>query len=1637
MSSFIPLNSLDDLLSKKDSEEDHTRELQVERAYQLFQSALRLQKQKQYDSAYKVYDDLFKLNIISNHYYEEVDFIRGLQNGSQNTVPDELALTSPNVKSLRYLIFRNRGFLYLEMLKHNSKDTTETKMKDLFYPLLDDFCIALLYNEADEKLLDTLYDIFVYIGSEKLARYTLEYMLSSQKESDDLSGLLPPNKLALTRYKELLGRLQEGQSIQAKLEYLLFLEPIKVDIEAQQAKLNQTYTTTITSSSAKWLDLIDAVNHYLKDKQDENKIEDIHRPKIKSIDPYILSEEPIDRIKVKFGKKEKVEPAQPEPVAKEHPQVAVATVSAAATDEKKTEEDNRVYRSSKRLLRNESELPPTELEKAHFGLMDSFRVKLMDTVPELGLIDVTLSYLLDSDSKKYVKDFLHLLGNWNDHYSAALLSFDSAKSEDDNLKLLDILSGYGSNDETKDRNIPHLGDVDVAIPEVNYVEFKTYIIEHLLTKITTTKWDEKLYSKFTEWIIQFEGYLYKAVEMQLAVAVLEVLVDASISLELHIKETIQGKFNKAVVNGLCQDLLRLNDKIKRWVSYIEDLPATDDNLVSRFKWCLIIKEKSETESWNENVSLRYKLENLATGVRGKIVFPNYNNFIELSEASIGNQLTMISVLSIFWKIFSTSEKDDDNDAIELLESILMEHQEEDNLAIQSIKKFLKQSSIDMRLNLWNILLLFYLLGNLGDKIATGFQECISFLNGYLENDYNMLDEETRLLTLLKILGFYGSSMSLVIKQIKKTNWKLAKPVNIKDLKLFLEFGLFHEINEEASLISSLANSVKPKSVKSYCHLTNMLLKSIILVLACIEKSHYDILHGAIQLFHTQLGMIGICDDEDGAFLEISQEYLKHLPNSEKDICQIIKCKYHYSISVDGFTPVEHDTERLEELNRKDCQELAQFVFPLCFLKGVTINNVPKHDIKMLVDEMYEVVGDPSFEANEVLSRNVTSLRYFLDNTRLTKDFFKNAFYGLTEFELEEPEVDEVANNLYYIEGLLIFSAYKTKKKNLQGRGVELEKAISLFEFDLIHGSNRFESWFLLGQAYGYLVEDDLIWTSDKLTAPERKIATANLQRKSLICYLMAINRSTDESIRDLVKPVIRELMSSFAKEMFGAVQEPMNMHAFKVQSHPRFVQRATGALFESVSATPATSKEVCMKLIQLSLHLAVKSKARDWSDYYYLAKVQRKLGKPAKLVMDTMAKACKHAREHKKDGEFVEPHYSLVSLAYKYVKVGNLDRSAAVRYFEKDPVIKLEVGDEKEFKDLVVKALNKVIAYDTTNTQHKGKYRLARIMYEDFKSVSKATSIMSSFMSLKAANRALIQVWKTESERPGKHFVYTYEYMYFFIELLRQADDLENLIHMLPKLRRSNSIMINLSSVWELLCSSICRVIREALGMPDNFGFTENLINTLSYLVFSSNVKAMTEAMKQKGFPEELKSHLCFLHAVNDMKKANNGYGPTSFIDDTLVTLYFLIYLYYSKDIATPTIVDSPSAKKKIAKRDIFPLTNDVLKLFKTELETLVRLEKFNEFVAEGKQKVEAERKRKQEEQRQLEQATAIQRQLELIQQRQQVAAAHPHEVIVIDDDDDVGSSQEQGNGVKREQEEVGPEPKKIKTGPVIYEVDD
>ena len=99
-----------------------------------------------------------------------------------------------------------------------------------------------------------------------------------------------------------------------------------------------------------------------------------------------------------------------------------------------------------------------------------------------------------------------------------------------------------------------------------------------------------------------------------------------------------------------------------------------------------------------------------------------------------------------------------------------------------------------------------------------------------------------------------------------------------------------------------------------------------------------------------------------------------------------------------------------------------------------------------------------------------------------------------------------------------------------------------------------------------------------------------------------------------------------------------------------------------------------------------------------------------------------------------------------------------------------------------------------------------------------------------------------------------------------------------------------------------------------------------------------------------------------------------------------MIYLNYFEKSSTEVTTDSPGLKKKIAKRDIFPLTNDILKAFKKDIEDVTKQKSYNELITAQK----------------LKQGLNEDKLLENVP-----ASANVNEIIVIDDDDDDNLSQE------------------------------
>lgn len=1851
---------------------------------------MNLHKQKNLVDAYNIYEELFKLDVISNHYHEEPDFIRGLQNGSSNSAPDELAFVALNVKSLRYLVFRNRGFLYLDMLKSGLlapvEELYDEKFKNMFYTLVDDFCVSLFYQDGDEFLLEAMYEIFVYLGIYKLAKGTLEYWLGGDSLGNKVERRLKIIDMFLggsftSQVTPIAKRSAQWSKSTTKINTKWdFLHTIKSDYRAHVLKSKSLAKIEIPLNDFNWSSVVDSINRCLKKNQDIKK-------KVNNIEPYLLTEESIERVTfvivenkenedsiggdvvdqhmdeetdqiedahsddiqddqdthddkqevqedMQDGNQEenqdenlqdeKLQDKQDDQIKDESEevipsgaeinntlstdQIDVDSVENADESEKlntdtvmklgseqntesepkeaeltletdvKTESESSkvetktdlkkdskiIQRSSKRLAKSEVDIPVVELKYEFF--VDSYnffaslnghfeRFELTFTLPVVLFVDESamkkddevkevvatielptatgaLQNILEAQTPSktnYVQEqFISILHNWMPAYSKSLSNLIPSETLDsEKFKLIEVLNNFNKKEKSYNDNIPKLESVEsndeiskyliqLNSQNLHYHDVKINIIKRLIggELLVTTRWEPELYKKIKDWILQFESFLLVNItedsslsNLGLVVSVQEILVDSYISLKNQINSTFQTHKKRTTINALTLDLLKINDKLKKWSAVYDRIyhDLTKDSyhntegffvLYCRYNWCEIQRERIQNL---ENEVIMTKLNHLLNVVKSSthqlnVILPNYENLLEINMDSIKSQLTSTSVMGMFSKIIQGDSKDN-KEAERLLGIILsndvIDLEGTDLEAITSIKVFLSNSPVDMKLSLWSVLFSYYDGGEF-QQIETAFVEFLTYIYGYLHSEkYLKAPEIQGKLSLVKILGALGDIISIFLRNASKVGWILRPSLKtLEKLIFFTELLYIFTLHEEASTITIDKISISKKSKGSHEK-----LKDIFVGIICCLVIYYGS-EPPISAIHEHLGLRQLCSSS--AFLRLAQD----ISTSPNEISQIISCRYHYDLSIGNFTPTDHSTSSKSTLDLALTLELSKFVFPLC---KNAMTQIPKHGLKSLLDEFYEVIGDPNFESLDILSRNSASFDYFLDTARITPRFIRDGFHGLLELDFERPSenFEIVDQGLYYLQGLLVFTSYKVKKKNMQSRIVELEHIIMLLKNDLIFGTKRLESWFLLGQAYGFLVEDDLIWTADKLTVPERKLTTANLQRKSLICYLMAVNE-VHNNLNDLnrIKSLIGSLMSKFGKEMYSACLEPMNMHAFEAQTQPKFVNSGGSTSFVPTLKSQVTLELSC-RIMQQCFHLAIKADKSNWLNYYYLSKVQRKLKKSAATILRTMQTAGKYTFQLNE--YIVEPHYSVCSMVYKYVKLDELTVDEGLNYLKKDSVIgegvlqflkKLESGesldkngcndtkesskdvsnckdssddskdkkdvedapgtdvedgtadsdamivdsvedtikedaiDEDNIKEDVTKGegtkdtiknangecVNEEIAidaiedfivdadttkedvvevdtvkeniikddsldvtgatfeslnntrgskeitkttfykiinaslriidnHDKKNWHHKPRYRLARILFDEFDDHNAALTEMNHFISLKTTSKSLISIWKPEFERPGKHFYYTYQYCKFFIQLLTKNLDLTSLISMLPKLKRSNSIMINLYNVWENICQSICKIIRSSFdfevdgGQPEyNFKFSDRFIQVLPYNTFMVEFKTLLERLEKDGIPKELEIYFFFLYSLNDIKKANNGFGPTSLIDDTLVCTFFRVILHYSPAILRNS-GDTPGKVKKIAKRDIFPFVVDILKISRKGVEAVIAAE--------------------------------------------------------------------------------------------------
>ena len=104
-------------------------------------------------------------------------------------------------------------------------------------------------------------------------------------------------------------------------------------------------------------------------------------------------------------------------------------------------------------------------------------------------------------------------------------------------------------------------------------------------------------------------------------------------------------------------------------------------------------------------------------------------------------------------------------------------------------------------------------------------------------------------------------------------------------------------------------------------------------------------------------------------------------------------------------------------------------------------------------------------------------------------------------------------------------------------------------------------------------------------------------------------------------------------------------------------------------------------------------------------------------------------------------------------------------------------------------------------------FKAAHIIYkENVSEVQAALDARHELTQQIFTKTMVIQVWKPDNERAGRHFVYTGRYVRFFVRLLYQLNDKSSLEALARRIRKKAGDFVGHVGIWEEVCQAYLKV---------------------------------------------------------------------------------------------------------------------------------------------------------------------------------------------------------------------------------------
>ena len=687
----------------------------------------------------------------------------------------------------------------------------------------------------------------------------------------------------------------------------------------------------------------------------------------------------------------------------------------------------------------------------------------------------------------------------------------------------------------------------------------------------------------------------------------------------------------------------------------------------------------------------------------------------------------------------------------------------------------------------------------------------------------------------------------------------------------------------------------------------------------------------LRCLHRNLGLRGICDGLNRKFVRMVKDeffQMTHVEGYDQEQAQVLYDLYRLNCFMNpSYELIEHRCTHDVFLDKSVALQAVDLL--LLQAKKLPIKDLVKHTLKDTIEKVHGALSRK--KPTEAILHNREIYRSYLRSPIKPTELFNCLIGdGVELMHKPVPESDALlaSKGWYFLMGHIALTRFRTTKKPGGSPQEDVDIAIAFFMQDLEYSMENWQTWFRLAQAYDTKIDEGLMWSADKMN--NEMSTLVQFQRAAIHCYSMATSlakQSADASTETVEK--LTELHHDFAMRIYNSSREPLSMRAFAVEETNRFLSTESGVI-RGGSYKPLRVY-TAWKIAKTLLERTLKRRSNRWMLHFMLGKCLWKMhsappealgpndkrpGAPEVFASFLRALELVPGRNNNRDSKIqpiLEPHYKLLVVVHKMYMRGSIDLDEAgmllhnTSYSHQVPLPE----SRDDWPQYVLAILKRLRAADKQNWHHRMIYRTAQIIYEfpeqvrDFIPRQCENDIKDSALIGPVGARheltqqmftktMVLQVWRPDAERPGRHFVYTTQYTRFFVKILEALRDRTNLEMLARRVRRRNHELFEHTAVWQDICSAYLRILRNHANLTE--GLETSTFSAIFHDEFLERKEPLERWMQAQENGEN--AALDVLRESQELKKINQGLVKPGPIDDLTGDAYAHLFQTIGKTLA-------------------------------------------------------------------------------------------------------------------------------------------